>query len=179
MPQVTVRRTDRARSLTPITLLEFEALDRTHGEVVQALRELERLLDRMDADDLDADARAMARVLCGFFDGTARIHHEDEERVVFPPLLAGTDVELIQHVRRLQQDHSWLEEDWRELRPQLVAIAEGIDLHDAASLRQMACVFGALYVEHIALEESLIYPAARLCQAAAEIAQRRRVEAPI
>ena len=58
-------------------------------------------------------------------------------------------------------------------------VAEGIDLHDAASLRQMASVFGALYVEHIALEESLIYPAARLCQAAAEIAQRRRVEAPI
>lgn len=179
MPHVTVRRADRARTLAPVTLLEFEALDRTHGEVIHALRELERLLARVEADDLDTDARALARVLCGFFDGTARIHHEDEERVVFPPLLTGTDVELIQHVRRLQQDHSWLEEDWRELRPQLVAIAEGIDLHDADTLRQMATVFGALYVEHIALEESLIYPAARLCRAAAEIAQRRRDEASV
>lgn len=179
MPQVTVRRADRARVLAPVTLLEFEALDRTHGEVIQALRELERLLDRLDADDVDADARAMARVLCGFFDGTARIHHEDEERVVFPPLLSGGDAELIQHVRRLQQDHSWLEEDWRELRPQLEAIAEGIDLHDAQTLRQMATVFSALYVEHIALEESLIYPASRLCLTAAEIAQRRRTQAPL
>jgi hemerythrin-like domain-containing protein len=167
----------RDRPISPITLHEFEALDRTHGEVVQSLRELERLIDRLEAGDIDAQARAVSAALCAFFDGTSRAHHEDEERVVFPPLLAGDDAMLIQHVRRLQQDHGWLEEDWRELRPHLHAVAEGLHGLDTDLLREMAAVFSTLYVEHIALEESLIYPASRQCLQAVEIAERRRLAA--
>lgn len=169
------RRRDRASA--PVTLHEFEALDRTHAEVVLALRELERLIDRLDAGGIDTEARAIAAALRAFFDGTSRTHHEDEERVVFPPLLAGGDAELIQHVRRLQQDHGWLEEDWRELRPHLSAVAEGLHWFDTDLLREMAAVFGTLYVEHIALEESLVYPASLQCLQAIEIAERRRVAA--
>jgi hemerythrin-like domain-containing protein len=172
MPLPAVRRRDPRA--TPITLHDFEALDRTHGEVVQCLRELERLIDRLDAGDVDTEARACAAALCLFFDGTSRAHHEDEERVVFPPLLAGGDAMLVQHVRRLQQDHGWLEENWRELRPPLHAVAEGLQGPDIDALREMAAVFSALYVEHIALEESLIYPASKQCLQAIEIAERRR-----
>lgn len=160
---------------TPLTLHEFEALDRTHGEVVQCLRQLERLIDRLDAGNNDSEARACAAGLCLFFDGTSRTHHEDEERVVFPPLLAGGDAMLVQHVRRLQQDHGWLEENWRELRPPLRAVAEGLQGTDVDTLREMAAVFSALYIEHIALEESLIYPASKQCLQAIEIAERRRL----
>ncbi len=173
MPLPHARRRDRPA--TPITLHEFEALDRTHAEVVQSLRELERLIDRLAAGDVDADMRAAAAALCAFFDGTSRAHHEDEERVVFPPLLAGGDPTLVQHVRRLQQDHGWLEEDWRELRPHLSTVAEGLQGLDTDLLREMAAVFSALYIEHIALEESLIYPASRQCLQAIEIAERRRL----
>jgi hemerythrin-like domain-containing protein len=161
----------------PVTLHEFEALDRTHAQVVQSLRELERLIDRLRADEIDAEARAAAAALCAFFDGTSRVHHEDEERVVFPPLLAGGDAMLVQHVQRLQQDHGWLEEDWRELRPHLRAAAEGLQGFDADLMHEMAAVFGALYIEHIALEESLIYPASKQCLQAVEIAERRRLAA--
>jgi hemerythrin-like domain-containing protein len=77
-------------------------------------------------------------------------------------------------VQRLQQDHGWLEEDWRELRPMLATIAEGYAWHEPEALRQMAAVFGALYLEHVALEESLIYPAAKERLAAAESAGQRR-----
>jgi hemerythrin-like domain-containing protein len=172
MPLPHARR--RERPAAPITLHEFEALDRTHAEVVQSLRELERLIVRLEAGHVDAEARATAAALCAFFDGTSRAHHEDEERVVFPPLLAGGDATLVQHVQRLQQDHGWLEEDWRELRPHLRAVAEGLNWLDTELLREMAAVFGALYIEHIALEESLVYPASRQCLQAIEIAARRR-----
>lgn len=167
----------RDRPATPVTLHEFDALDRTHGEVVQSLRELERLIERLAAGDIDAGMRAAAAALCAFFDGTSRAHHEDEERVVFPPLLAGGDATLIQHVRRLQQDHGWLEEDWRELRPHLSAVADGLQWLDTDLLREMAAVFSALYIEHIALEESLVYPASKQCLQAIEIAERRRLAA--
>ncbi len=72
-----------------------------------------------------------------------------------------SDAELAHHVRRLQQDHGWLEEDWRVLRPQLEAIAEGQSWYEPEMLRQGCEVFAALYLEHIALEESLIYPASK------------------
>ena len=76
-------------------------------------------------------------------------------------MLAGSDAELAHHVRCLQQDHGWLEEDWRVLRPQLEAIAEGQSWYEPEMLRQGCEVFAALYLEHIALEESLIYPASK------------------
>ena len=65
------------------------------------------------------------------------------------------------HVKRLQQDHGWIEEDWRELAPQIEAISAGYNWYDLPMLRAALPVFTALYQEHIALEESLIYPAAR------------------
>jgi iron-sulfur cluster repair protein YtfE (RIC family) len=99
-----------------------------------------------------------------FFAGPASEHHAQEEQQVFPGLLAGTDLELVQHVRRLQQDHGWMEEDWRELAPQIEAIAKGYSWYDLAVLRQALPVFKALYQDHIALEETVVYPAAKQAQ---------------
>jgi hemerythrin-like domain-containing protein len=168
------RRPSRPSLFAPITLHEFEALDRTHADVVLTLKQLERLVEHIDRAGIDAQARAWAGAVCEFFDGTARTHHEEEERVVFPPLLSSQDQELVQHVQRLQQDHGWLEEDWRELRPTLSTIAEGYAWHDPVSLRQMCEVFCSLYMEHIALEESLIYPASKQRLMTAEDAGNRR-----
>jgi hemerythrin-like domain-containing protein len=172
------RRPHRPAIVAPVTLHAFEALDRTHADVVQALKKLEVMIGRLDQQDVTPEVREWAAGLCEFFDGTARLHHADEERIVFPPLLAGNDTELIQHVQRLQQDHGWLEEDWLELRTQLSAVAEGYAWYDAAALRAMAEVFCALYIEHIALEESLVYPASKSKLVAAENAEARRSGAP-
>jgi hypothetical protein len=93
---------------------------------------------------------------------------------VFPGLLASGDAELVQHVRRLQQDHGWLEEDWLELAPQLEAIGQGYNWYDLAMLRHALPVFTALYVDHIGLEESLIYPEAKRRQAALSAGEAAR-----
>jgi hemerythrin-like domain-containing protein len=156
------------------TLQEFEALDETHAAVLQHLRQLEALMKRLDATGADESARDTARVIKDFFDRTARHHHAEEERVVFPPLLAGGNAEIVQHVRRLQQDHGWLEEDWLELQPHLDSIANGVGFVDPDLIREAVAVFGALYLEHIALEESLIYPEAkRLANVQAQGEQER------
>jgi iron-sulfur cluster repair protein YtfE (RIC family) len=156
-----VRRPVRPSVLAAVTLHEFEALDRTHGQVVDQLRQLDKLVERIDDEGVDDGARALAASILAFFDTTARAHHEEEERVVFPPLLAGDDAALVQQVQRLQQDHAWLEEDWQALRLHVAAIAEGQAWYEPEVLRQGCEVFGALYLEHIALEESLVYPASK------------------
>jgi hemerythrin-like domain-containing protein len=142
-------------------LPEFDTLDQTHREALQMLQAFEQLLAHLHDNGPDTTAQASAQRIIAFFDGPGRTHHADEERLVFPPLLSGTDVEMVQHVRRLQQDHGWLEEDWRELSPQVEAIAKGYNWYDLAMLRLALPVFTALYKEHIALEESLVYPEAR------------------
>ena len=177
VPRRSATRPARPAIVAPCTIHEFEALDRTHSDVVVALRRLEKLVDRLEElGEVDDTARSTATDLCEFFNSTARLHHEDEERVVFPPLLAGSNAELIQHVQRLQQDHGWLEQDWLELEPTLSTIAEGFAWHDPALLREMAAVFCALYIEHIALEESIVYPASKQQLSVAEDALQRRSE---
>lgn len=139
----------------------LDALDRTHHRMIETLADLGRMVDALERDGVNPETRESARAICAFFSEHARAHHAAEEAQVFPPLLRDGDAELVQHIERLQQDHGWLEEDWIELEPQLQAVAEGYSWYDLDELRHGVQVFSALYSEHIALEESLIYPLAR------------------
>ncbi len=161
------------RPTTP-QMPEFESLDHAHRAALKMLDAFSVLLDHLDDKGLDDVARASAKDIMAFFSGPGRYHHADEERHVFPGLLASNDAELIQHVRRLQQDHGWLEEDWRELAPQIEAIAGGYNWYDLAMLRCALPVFTTLYHDHISLEESLIYPAAKRQRQAILSAQSAR-----
>ena len=152
----------------------FEALDQTHRQVMQALAELAKLLDHLDAKGADGAARKIAADICQFFDDTARPHHLAEEQLVFPSLLSDGDSELVGHVQRLQQDHGWLEEDWLEIGPHLRAVAEGYNWYDLDFLRQGLPIFVDLYRDHIALEESVIYPEARRRHDLHRVAQQGR-----
>lgn len=145
----------------PPPLPPLEALDRTHVRMMEVLVDLQHLIEHLDNEGVDAAARTGAAAICKFFVESARRHHADEEALIFPTLLRSGDATLVQHVMRLQQDHGWLEEDWLELAPQLEAIAQGYSWYDLDTLRHGVGVFTALYHEHIALEESLIYPEAK------------------
>lgn len=140
---------------------DFKVLDRTHQQVLASLNTLARLLDHVDDNGPDETARQMACEVRGFFETHARQHHAEEEARVFPALLASGVPDLVHDVRRLQQDHGWLEEDWRLLAPQLEAIEHGYNWYDLPMLRVALPVFEALYREHITLEEAVVYPAAK------------------
>jgi len=153
-----------ARASVP-PLPSFEALDATHREVLQTLERLQLWVEQLDPQRVDDATRATADEICRFFDGSARAHHAAEEAHVFPSLLASGDAVLVQHVRHLQQDHGWLEEDWIELQPQLRAVVEGYNWYDPDFLRAAVPVFTELYRDHIALEENIVYPESRRRQA--------------
>ena len=167
---------------TAVAAGAFDVLDACHRQTVAVLARLAELVSGLDQGDPDREAREAVAEIIQFFSQTARQHHEDEERHVFPRLLGSDDPETVQVVLRLQQDHHWMDVDWRELSPALAAIAAGQGGYDAAALREGVEIFTALTHDHIALEESCIYSQARerfgsaeLQQAAREMAERRRV----
>jgi hemerythrin-like domain-containing protein len=151
------------RGLRPASSVwpEFESLDTAHRAALQMLESFKQLVARLQEQGLDEAARQSAREILTFFDGPGRNHHQEEETQVFPGLLAGGDLELVGHVRRLQQDHHWLEQDWFELQPHVLAVAQGYNGYDLPMLVAALPVFEALYRDHIALEETVVYPAAR------------------
>jgi hemerythrin-like domain-containing protein len=162
----------------------FEVLDACHRDILVTLGKLNALIVRLEKAGPDADARSLAREIGLFFSGNARQHHEDEERHIFPKLLAAGDAELTRAVLRLQQDHGWIEENWLEIAPQIDAVAAGVSSYDVDELKASAEVFTALLREHIELEESLIYPHARTrlpvaeqLEMGREMASRRRRDA--
>jgi hemerythrin-like domain-containing protein len=147
-------------AMTP-KLVDFEALDECHQQIQVYLAQLSELAQRIEAVGVDAATQQQAGVIEAYFSGTSRQHHAEEEKSIFPPLLASGDAELVAAVRTLQQDHGWIEENWIELAPQLRAIASGNNWFDAAELQHCVIVFLALCQSHIMMEETLIYPEAR------------------
>lgn len=155
----------------------FKALDACHQQIHQHLATLTDWMQQMETQGETEALRQQAAAVEAFFSGTSRQHHEEEEKNVFPGLLTSTDDELVQAVKTLQQDHHWIELNWRELSPMLRAIALGEDWVDMAELAHDVDVFVTLCNEHIVLEETLIYPEAksRLAQEMATRTQRAPV----
>lgn len=149
----------------------FQALDECHQQIHEHLEKLTSVLEQMHVQADETGYREAVREIEAFFSATARQHHADEEKTVFPKLLASDSAELVHAVRTLQQDHGWIEQNWLELAPMLRAIADGEDWVDMAELLHNVEVFLALMHDHIVLEETLIYPEAK-GQFAAELAAR-------
>lgn len=139
----------------------FEMLDACHERVHRMLRLMERLREHVAAVGADDQARQAARDVMRYFDQAAPQHHLDEERHVFPPLLAAADPAVVAVVRRLQQDHLRMEARWVQARAVLAGLAEGtLQSLDDTQHAQLAG-FAALYGDHIEAEELIAYPAAR------------------
>jgi hypothetical protein len=90
--------------------------------------------------------------------GPAREHNCDEERHVFPTLLACDDVEVKRAAEALCEDHAWIELCWLDIEPQLAAAAAGLSSYDLPALRSAAEALVTVMRDHMALEESLLYP---------------------
>lgn len=158
--------------------VEFRSLDACHQRILEHLADFSTLVELLESQGVTPASQALAGRVESFFSSTAREHHAEEEALVFPPLLARAQADVVQAIRRLQQDHGFIEENWIELAPQLRALASGYHWFELETLEQGARVFIALLEDHIALEESLIYPRARELSAERSAQGiRRRVEA--
>jgi hemerythrin-like domain-containing protein len=136
----------------------FQALDNCHQRIQESLVSLKRMAKHMEVQGLDKADRQLAGAIEAFFSSTSRQHHADEETHVFSALLANGSEELKSAVRGLQQEHGFIEENWIELGPQLRGIAEGNDWFTSEEFQHNVATFVNLLEQHIAREESMIYP---------------------
>ena len=149
----------------------FSALDACHQQTLVHLDHLAALMLHVQSEGLDDAIRQQAGAIEQFFSTTSRSHHAEEDKTIFGPLLANANEELQATIRGLQQDHGWIEENWIELAPQLRAIASGNSWLDTAEFLHYAEVFVDLCRDHVAREESVIYPQSK-AQWAAYLAAR-------
>ena len=145
----------------PVSIAVFEFLDSTHKDIQVQVRQLHLLVDAIESNGLNPANRALARQVLDYFNHEARQHHLDEEKNIFPALLASQDAEIVKATEHLIQDHGWLEENWLQIEPSLEAATGGNLWFDPAELRHALEVFEALYLDHILLEESIAYPEAK------------------
>ncbi|MEI6802677.1 MAG: hemerythrin domain-containing protein [Burkholderiales bacterium] len=141
----------------------FEMLVACHERVQRSLDLLRRLQQHLRDKGHDEDAAQAARDVMRYFDLAAPLHHQDEELHIFPPLLAAAAPDVRAVVRRLMQDHVAMEAAWTQARAVLAGIAEPGTAGAALTAAQTDALvrFAALYQQHIADEEGLVYPAAQ------------------
>ena len=137
----------------------FEMLLACHQRVQRMLVLLERLARHLQQRGADADAQQAATDLMRYFDLAGPAHHEDEERHLLPALQASGDAMLQGLVQGLLLDHQTMTARWQAVRADLLAVQAGAMPHALAASRWAA--FADLYRRHVALEESLAYPAAQ------------------
>lgn len=160
----------------------FEMLQACHERVQRSLDLLRRLIAHIDAEGHDAASRSAAADVLRYFDVAAPLHHEDEERHLFPLLADSTDAPLRAAVARLRADHERMGALWARLREPLQAWRDApVPAPIDAATRALADAFMGCYDEHIAVEEQQVYPAARqlfdadgLARIGAEMQSRRR-----
>jgi len=140
----------------------LEMLEACHERIEAQLNTLERLLDYLPRHGADEQARQAARNILRYFNLAGPNHHEDEERNLFPTLIARATADeaaaVQQLVRDLLADHERMAVALDVVRQQLKPIAEGLDSNlDEASVRNLA----GLYRQHIEKENTTLLPLSR------------------
>ena len=126
----------------------FEMLEACHERVERSLRLLTRLAEHLDRQGWDDPARRAASDVLRYFDVAAPLHHEDEERHVFPAALAAQDAAITAAVHRLQQDHQDMHRAWQAVRTRRRAFEVLEARADAEALAQAQRLAQKMLDEH-------------------------------
>ena len=151
------RPSSRRSSPTPVA----KTLDDRHREIVLRLERLKVIAGLLLATPMKESTCVQVRDLIAFFAGPAREHNFHEERFVFPSLLAGSVATMHEIVERLREEHAWIELQWLDIEVQLSALTQGQSSADGQALVAAVDEFVLLMQDHMALEESTIYPQLR------------------
>ena len=135
----------------------LEMLLACHGKMQTQCVTLHKLLQHLPSHGCDTQARQAAQAILRYFDTAGQNHHDDEEQDLFPPLLATPNTEVHELIARLLDEHKVLDAAWQQLRPLLLAIAEGRAAKlDIESVEH----FIKVHDRHISLENAQLLPQA-------------------
>lgn len=141
----------------PTTDAPLESFSQCHAGILAHLSrfgELPALLDPA------ARARQIATDMLGFFPQSVYEHHAEEERELFPAVLAsatpGDERQYVQGiVDRLTREHRQVEKAWEQLEPDLKRVAKG---HDSELDPIAVSTLVGVYRAHALYEEQVFLP---------------------
>lgn len=135
---------------------------RSHVNIVERMKQLGELPDRLARTGLDEANRACAAGVYRFFNDAVLEHHDEEERELFPAMrhsaTAGDEAGLVESlVARLEREHRELEALWDRIEPALRRLGRGKPAElDAAVVRELV----DSYLAHARFEETAVLPLA-------------------
>lgn len=143
-------------ALAPTFEQPLDMLQACHQRVLRMCTLLEKLVAHASTAGADSQARQAAADIQRYFDLAGPHHHEDEERHLFPRMLASGDDRQIALAQKLHGQHVAMAALWQTLRSELEQMQAG----EAQALLQSQAVapFLASYRDHIACEEDEAYP---------------------
>lgn len=149
-------------STAPSWQAPIDMLDACHGQLRQHLRLIWQLADYVPRHGVDASAQRTAAAVLRYFTIAAITHHEDEERDLFPALIAAVPRQQRRATKalidRLLAEHQRMAALREPVLAKLLSITQG----KAAVLAvDEVEALASLYLEHIRVETEEILPLAR------------------
>jgi hypothetical protein len=147
----------------------FDLYTKAHLQTLIKLRELEDLINQIELGQMAGNQVGdLLRVLL-YFSVEERSHHLEEEAEVLSKFKILENHEINQMIRKLYQDHSWLEQNWTDIQEHLIAVVYKSGWFDLLELRRNFEIFNALSLSHIKLEESIFPQILRITQISKDI----------
>jgi hypothetical protein len=161
----------------------LDVLAAWHHQGQGVFETMRRLAKGAPALSVDEAGRRNAASVLAYFDRSIAVHHEDEERDLFPALvesMAGSDpVCLHEMIAAVTDEHRALAAAWRGLRPAFAGLAAGTPStlpldHVEALVGQCERLFRREDEELLPMASRLLSDEARHEIFAAMLARRRR-----
>lgn len=113
-----------------------------------------KLRDHLASKGLDSQAQEAAQSILRYFNIAAPLHHDDEEKDLFPALRQLDHEGLNHSMASLEAEHAELAGLWQSLAPWLEATSQGAPHATPAT----ADAFALRYPAHAQREEDEVYP---------------------
>ena len=148
-------------------------LEDCHKRILHFIKTLSALAESAASAPLSSADRDSVERSLRYFREAAPRHNADEEQSLFPLVRRHADAqgdEMAVRLASLANDHRWAE----ELHCEMDAIgsrwlaAGTLRSNDRARLRSLTRLLSQFYVQHIAIEETELFPAARRLLSPAE-----------
>lgn len=163
----------------------LELLVSCHDKILLFSSALDKLSQALKEDGWNSQHKASAEQIRRYFNIAGPEHHLDEEKHLFPAIIAldpefkqPQSLEIVQLINRLIKEHVETDVLWESLDTMLAEQSEDFD-----TLEELARQFALDMHEHARIENEIVFPFVKthindteLKKMGAEIAQRRGVK---
>ncbi len=123
-----------------------------HQRVLDHSALLEQIIEKIAAGEIDNDVRSAAVKVQQYFSTSAMLHHQDEEKDIFP-ILVRQSLKIAEIIHKLKQQHQEQEKLWSVIDPKLKRLPETVD----DELREASSAFIASQREHVNIENEELF----------------------